>query len=164
MAPAPTIQRVNRACSRLMTVGLEKPRCGRCNMNDHLHSHPEARVVTGTPRDQAFHEHHHPGPNPGQPFTDPVCGMKVAAHARKEMPHEGHTYHFCSAKCMHGFRAYSRTTSLPARILLRRQQRPKARSTPARYRMRGTDLSTMRDRRDCRTGQIQPGLPLADVA
>jgi len=38
-------------------------------------------------------------------FTDPVCGMKVAANPGKAITHNGRPYHFCSARCMHKFRA-----------------------------------------------------------
>ncbi|CAL61725.1 copper transporting P-type ATPase [Herminiimonas arsenicoxydans] len=41
--------------------------------------------------------------NPDKPFTDPVCGMRVAADPLKEIEYEGNKYHFCSAGCMHKF-------------------------------------------------------------
>ncbi len=40
-----------------------------------------------------------------RPFTDPVCGMKVAADPARELQFEGKDYHFCSVKCMDKFRA-----------------------------------------------------------
>ncbi|HJV82840.1 MAG TPA: heavy metal translocating P-type ATPase [Noviherbaspirillum sp.] len=40
-----------------------------------------------------------------KPFTDPVCGMKVAASPDKTIDYAGTAYHFCSAKCMDKFRA-----------------------------------------------------------
>ena len=43
--------------------------------------------------------------NPEKPFTDPVCGMKVAANPQKEIAYEGTSYHFCSTKCMDKFHA-----------------------------------------------------------
>lgn len=43
--------------------------------------------------------------NPEKLFTDPVCGMKVAASRQKEIQHTGKIYHFCSTRCMDKFRA-----------------------------------------------------------
>lgn len=55
------------------------------------------------------HEHHHAHSAvveaPDKPFTDPVCGMKVAANPEKTIEHDGAAYHFCSTKCMDKFRA-----------------------------------------------------------
>jgi YHS domain-containing protein len=45
---------------------------------------------------------------PGQadkPFTDPVCGMKVAADPQKEAQYQGQTYYFCSERCLGKFKA-----------------------------------------------------------
>jgi heavy metal translocating P-type ATPase len=36
--------------------------------------------------------------------TDPVCGMKVAANPDKSVEHAGHTYFFCSTRCIEKFR------------------------------------------------------------
>ena len=44
----------------------------------------------------------------GKPFTDPVCGMNVAADPAKEIEHEGTVYHFSSTRCMDKFRAQPR--------------------------------------------------------
>ncbi|MBP2292710.1 heavy metal translocating P-type ATPase [Azospirillum rugosum] len=46
------------------------------------------------------HPHHHAGPDDRAKVKDPVCGMMVdpertAHHAE----HNGHTFHFCSARC-----------------------------------------------------------------
>ncbi|MDF3037033.1 MAG: actP [Paucimonas sp.] len=38
-----------------------------------------------------------------KPFTDPVCGMKVADDPEKVVSHAGADYHFCSTRCMHKF-------------------------------------------------------------
>jgi len=38
-------------------------------------------------------------------YTDPVCGMKVAAHASKSVDYHGITYYFCSHKCVEKFSA-----------------------------------------------------------
>ncbi len=57
--------------------------------------------------------HHHHAPDhdammvesPEKPFTDPVCGMKVAAEPGKQIDYAGKDYHFCSSRCMEKFRA-----------------------------------------------------------
>jgi len=58
------------------------------------------------------HAHHHePGhgvkmaENPEKPFTDPVCGMQVAANPEKKIEQAGKDYYFCSTRCMDKFRA-----------------------------------------------------------
>ena len=40
-----------------------------------------------------------------KPYTDPVCGMKVAANKDKCLANAGTTYYFCSYKCVEKFRA-----------------------------------------------------------
>lgn len=64
--------------------------------------------------DIAHHHHEHardqqpPGsesPLPEKPYTDPVCGMKVAGDPNKTVQYEGRTYHFCSERCRDRFRA-----------------------------------------------------------
>jgi Cu+-exporting ATPase len=82
-------------------------------MNDPARSHAVAPAIAGVPGDQASHEHHHPVPNPETLFTDPVCGMKVAADPQKEIAHEGRIYHFCGTKCMDRFRANPQTYLSP---------------------------------------------------
>lgn len=42
--------------------------------------------------------------SPDKRFTDPVCGMKVAANPERTIEYSGTTYHFCSAGCMTKFR------------------------------------------------------------
>jgi len=68
--------------------------------HDHHHGHGEHHE---------HHEHHHAHSTvaevPEKPFSDPVCGMKVAANPEKTIEHEGTAYHFCSTKCMDKFRA-----------------------------------------------------------
>ncbi|RJG05535.1 heavy metal translocating P-type ATPase [Noviherbaspirillum cavernae] len=53
------------------------------------------------------HAHHHAAVTaaPDKPFTDPVCGMKVAADPQRTIAHNGTDYHFCSTGCMTRFRA-----------------------------------------------------------
>ncbi|QOY96670.1 heavy metal translocating P-type ATPase [Massilia sp. UMI-21] len=41
----------------------------------------------------------------GACFTDPVCGMTVAAEPSREVRHGGQAYYFCSTGCMDKFRA-----------------------------------------------------------
>lgn len=65
--------------------------------------------------DHDHHGHHHVHHGHGggdvaepvldKPFTDPVCGMKVAANPEKTIFYQGTSYHFCSAKCMDKFKA-----------------------------------------------------------
>ncbi|RZI42529.1 heavy metal translocating P-type ATPase [Herbaspirillum sp. HC18] len=74
----------------------------------------------------AHHDHHHShhahgdthgstAPvNADKPYTDPVCGMKVAANPEKTLEHNGASYHFCSAKCMDKFRANPEVYIAPA--------------------------------------------------
>lgn len=55
-------------------------------------------------------DHRHPSRQPQpdantKPFSDPVCGMKVAASAEKRLAHAGHDYFFCSTRCMEKFSA-----------------------------------------------------------
>src|SRR6266545_5065197 len=40
-----------------------------------------------------------------KPYTDPVCGMKVAANPEKSVEHDGQTYYFCSQGCVTKFRS-----------------------------------------------------------
>jgi Cu+-exporting ATPase len=48
------------------------------------------------------HSHHHPADT----ATDPVCGMTVkTADARNKAQHDGHTYYFCSPRCLAKFTA-----------------------------------------------------------
>ena len=64
--------------------------------------------------DTSTHHHHHDRAHhhdagtveaaPDKPFTDPVCGMKVAADPKKTIDHAGTAYHFCSTRCMEKFR------------------------------------------------------------
>ncbi|MDP3608695.1 MAG: heavy metal translocating P-type ATPase [Methylophilus sp.] len=37
-------------------------------------------------------------------YIDPVCGMKVSAHSKKSVEHDGTTYYFCSESCVAKFR------------------------------------------------------------
>jgi Cu+-exporting ATPase len=74
-------------------------------MNSHSEAHHHAHADESIHRHAPSHEHHHPASGPEKPFTDPVCGMKVAADPQKEIAYEGTTYHFCSAKCMDKFHA-----------------------------------------------------------
>ncbi len=53
-----------------------------------------------------------------KPFTDPVCGMKVADRPDRRIEHDKTVYHFCSTKCMDKFRAN------PSAYLEERQQVP----------------------------------------
>lgn len=41
----------------------------------------------------------------GNKLIDPVCGMSVTRPSPHHLDHEGHSYHFCSAKCLSKFAA-----------------------------------------------------------
>jgi YHS domain-containing protein len=41
-----------------------------------------------------------PGEGTDEPFTDPVCGMKVAANPEREVLYAGQRYYFCSNRCL----------------------------------------------------------------
>ncbi|HSS87309.1 MAG TPA: HAD-IC family P-type ATPase, partial [Reyranella sp.] len=61
------------------------------------------------------HTHHHSADT----ATDPVCGMTVkTADARNKAQHDGHTYYFCSPRCMAKFTAeplrYLKPAAAPA--------------------------------------------------
>ncbi|MHB1123371.1 MAG: heavy metal translocating P-type ATPase [Ramlibacter sp.] len=66
-------------------------------MNDIAHHHHEHARSQQPPGSEA--------PMPEQPYTDPVCGMKVARDPHKTVQYEGRTYHFCSERCRDRFRA-----------------------------------------------------------
>lgn len=73
------------------------------NSPTSLNGHISADETTH--RHGAGHEHHDAVLDAEKPFTDPVCGMKVAPDPQKEIQHADETYHFCSARCMEKFRA-----------------------------------------------------------
>nr|WP_132260330.1 heavy metal translocating P-type ATPase [Paucimonas lemoignei] len=52
--------------------------------------------------------------NPDKPFTDPVCGMSVAANPEKKIEQAGKDYYFCSTRCMDKFRANPQQYLAPA--------------------------------------------------
>ncbi|MBD8524283.1 heavy metal translocating P-type ATPase [Pseudomarimonas arenosa] len=51
------------------------------------------------------HAHSQGDANTTKAFTDPVCGMRVAADGPHQYQHQGETYRFCSAHCLHKFKA-----------------------------------------------------------
>lgn len=63
--------------------------------------------VSATATSSCCAMHSHPANHAAkiEPFTDPVCGMKVEADPAKSIEYEGKTYYFCSKKCMDQFRA-----------------------------------------------------------
>lgn len=73
------------------------------NRNTELHNH--LPVADASHQHMGAHEGHQPVSDSQKPFTDPVCGMKVAADPKKEIAFEGKTYHFCSTKCIDKFQA-----------------------------------------------------------
>ena len=67
----------------------------------------------------------------GQPFTDPVCGMQVAADPNRAIDYAGQEYYFCSTRCMDKFRSEPQRIS-DRRIRNRRNRLPQERFIPAR--------------------------------
>lgn len=67
------------------------------------HHHKHAHLHSG----HNLHDGHggEAPPDPAKPFTDPVCGMKVAANPEKTLEHNGVAHYFCSQRCMDKFRA-----------------------------------------------------------
>ena len=69
------------------------------------------------------------GPEAGETAIDPVCGMTVVkSSAKHTLDHDGVRYYFCSRSCRDKFaanpstfRAHSRSSSIPAPPLLKRQ-------------------------------------------
>ena len=74
-------------------------------MHNHLHSHDNHHAAADAHRHQTPAAHHHAAPDSEKSLTDPVCGMKVSADARKAVSYEGVTHYFCSTRCMNQFRA-----------------------------------------------------------
>ncbi len=66
-----------------------------------------------------------PLPLAEKPYTDPVCGMKVAANPEKSAVHADVTYYFCSHRCVEKF------TANPALYLNRDARPPEAAPTNA---------------------------------
>lgn len=59
-----------------------------------------------TSESQHHHGHAHAAPAAAdKPYTDPVCGMRVAERPGRSIEHAGKVHHFCSPKCMDKFRA-----------------------------------------------------------
>ncbi|GGI16937.1 heavy metal translocating P-type ATPase [Oxalicibacterium faecigallinarum] len=48
-----------------------------------------------------------------KPYTDPVCGMKVAAVPEKTVEYGGKDYHFCSNRCVEKFKADPQSYLVP---------------------------------------------------
>jgi Cu+-exporting ATPase len=87
-------------------------------LHDHSHDHSHGDVTSHhhhADGGHAVHAHHDAmmADDPAKPFTDPVCGMKVAASPLKEIQFEGATYRFCSNRCMDKFRASPQTYTQP---------------------------------------------------
>jgi len=72
-------------------------------------------MQANTPEHASDAEHGHGGSNKAfgaapppadpKPYTDPVCGMKVAAHDQKTAEYKGQTYYFCCMGCVAKFQA-----------------------------------------------------------
>ena len=73
----------------------------------HDHNHPHEHH-DHHPHDEAVSDTAVVAQGPDKPFTDPVCGMKVAPSPDKTAKYADTAYHFCSAKCMDKFCANPR--------------------------------------------------------
>jgi Cu+-exporting ATPase len=62
------------------------------------------------------HEHEHPPVQPSEAdrVVDPVCGMSIAPGGAHRSEHGGHTFHFCSAKCLAQFESEPERYLAPA--------------------------------------------------
>ncbi|CAO3408219.1 heavy metal translocating P-type ATPase [Azospirillum largimobile] len=70
------------------------PAKGDANMNDLHHGHGHQ------PGHDHHGPHHHAGPDDHRTVKDPVCGMMVdPAQTAHHAEHDGHSFHFCSARC-----------------------------------------------------------------
>ena len=69
--------------------------------HDHIHGDPVAASESVNSHEKIE--------GSDKSFTDPVCGMKVAADPQMEIEYEGNKYYFCSTKCIHKFEAVSYT-------------------------------------------------------
>lgn len=67
------------------------------------HSHHNSQE-TATSVHSPSHTHDQAQPA-GKPYTDPVCGMKVAANPDRQVDFDGASYYFCSDKCKTTFQA-----------------------------------------------------------
>ena len=68
--------------------------------NNVHHGHHHGDHISGAARSANADEE---VKNPDKPFTDPVCGMKVAANPEKKRVYAGNDYYFCSASCIQKF-------------------------------------------------------------
>lgn len=68
------------------------------NKVHHVHDH--SAHIHGAARPASVGEEIQ---NPDNPFTDPVCGMKVAGNLEKKRVYAGNGYYFCSASCIQKF-------------------------------------------------------------
>jgi heavy metal translocating P-type ATPase len=91
-------------------------------MDDHTHhSHADASHRHENDSDRSNRTR----AEADMPFTDPVCGMKVAADPDKKIEYEGKTYYFCSQSCMAKFKEN------PRKYLQPKPEASSAAETPA---------------------------------
>jgi Cu+-exporting ATPase len=76
--------------------------------HDHHHGHRHDAGAAPMHADEVTDD-------PDKSFTDPVCGMKVAADPDKKVAYAGQDYYFCSAGCMTMFRADPQAYLSPAK-------------------------------------------------
>jgi Cu+-exporting ATPase len=76
------------------------------SLSGHDHTATTSEDVTDlAPREPAETGKAQAAQDPEKPFTDPVCGMKVAANPEKTVVQNGVDYHFCSMGCVTKFKA-----------------------------------------------------------
>jgi Cu+-exporting ATPase len=71
----------------------------------HDHSHRHVHADENKHRHDVGQERKDPAAtDSAKPYTDPVCGMNVAADPQKKVEYAGKEYYFCSSSCLEKFR------------------------------------------------------------
>jgi Cu+-exporting ATPase len=74
-------------------------------MKNHKHSHHDSHAGDSNHRHDVNQGHEDLAATSSvKPFTDPVCGMNVAANPESKVAYAGKDYYFCSTGCMGKFR------------------------------------------------------------
>src|ERR1700716_554984 len=103
-----------RSCAPRRAPGLRFGRAARAGISSIFRPSLNYTPV-GYTWQAMDHTHHHSADT----ATDPVCGMTVkTADARNKAQHDGHTYYFCSPRCLAKFTAeplrYLKPAAAPA--------------------------------------------------
>ena len=83
-------------------------------MNDRTQLHDHKHADEYSHRHATLRKPPQPATDSKTPFTDAVCGMKVAADPQKEITYQGTSYHFCSAGCMTKFQTNPQSYIAPS--------------------------------------------------